>query len=87
MGELIHEPLNDRLRFVMIDLPFLRSMYVQNGYKAGLELERAFGEYLAERIENRHVCTTSRMQTYSTSNLTQTATPLPKSCLKNSKRG
>ena len=26
MGELIHEPLNDRLRFVMIDLPFLRSM-------------------------------------------------------------
>ncbi|HAS6882152.1 TPA: tetratricopeptide repeat protein [Vibrio parahaemolyticus] len=51
MGELIHEPLNDRLRFVMIDLPFLRSMYVQNGYKAGLELERAFGEYLAERIE------------------------------------
>ncbi|MDK9776140.1 MULTISPECIES: tetratricopeptide repeat protein [Vibrio] len=50
MGELIHEPLNDRLRFVMIDLPFLRSMYVQHGYKAGLELERAFGEFLAERI-------------------------------------
>lgn len=51
MGELIHEPLNDRLRFVMIDLPFLRSMYVQHGYKAGLELERAFGEFLAERIQ------------------------------------
>ncbi|WP_322803705.1 tetratricopeptide repeat protein [Vibrio alfacsensis] len=50
MGELIHEPLNDRLRFVMIDLPFLRSMYVQHGYKAGLELERAFGEFLAERV-------------------------------------
>ncbi len=50
LGELIHEPLNDRLRFVMLDLPFLRSMYVQNGYKAGLELERAFGEFLAERI-------------------------------------
>lgn len=51
LGELIHEPLNDRLRFVMIDLPFLRSMYVQNGYKAGLELERAFGEFLAEKIK------------------------------------
>ncbi|MGY0617256.1 tetratricopeptide repeat protein [Vibrio sp. FJH11] len=50
LGELIHEPLNDRLRFVMIDLPFLRSMYVQNGYKAGLELERAFGEFLAEKV-------------------------------------
>ncbi|MGR5455216.1 tetratricopeptide repeat protein [Vibrio alfacsensis] len=51
MGELIHEPLNDRLRFVMIDLPFLRSMYVQHGYKAGLELERAFGDFLAEKIK------------------------------------
>ncbi|CAM3050556.1 tetratricopeptide repeat protein [Vibrio mytili] len=51
IGELIHEPLNDRLRFVMIDLPFLRSMYVQNGYKAGLELERAFGEFMAEKIQ------------------------------------
>ncbi|MGP8306469.1 tetratricopeptide repeat protein [Vibrio sp. YIC-376] len=51
LGELIHEPLNDRLRFVMIDLPFLRSMYVQNGYKAGLELERAFGEFLAEKVQ------------------------------------
>ncbi len=51
LGELIHEPLNDRLRFVMIDLPFLRSMYVLNGYQAGLELERAFGEFLAERIK------------------------------------
>ncbi|GEM75603.1 tetratricopeptide repeat protein [Vibrio sagamiensis] len=51
MGELIHEPLNDRLRFVMMDLPFLRSMYVDHGYTAGLELERAFGEFLAERIK------------------------------------
>ncbi len=51
LGELINEPLNDRLRFVMLDLPFLRSMYVLNGYKAGLELERAFGEFLAEKIK------------------------------------
>ncbi len=52
MGELIHEPLNDRLRFVMIDLPFMRSMYVQNGYKAGLELERAFGAFLNTKIKD-----------------------------------
>ncbi|MCA0775743.1 tetratricopeptide repeat protein [Vibrio vulnificus] len=51
LGELIHEPLNDRLRFVMIDLPFLRSMYVQHGYKAGLELERAFGAFMSEKIQ------------------------------------
>ncbi|WP_299688337.1 tetratricopeptide repeat protein [uncultured Vibrio sp.] len=51
LGELIHEPLNDRLRFVMIDLPFLRNMYTQNGYKAGLELESAFGEFLKSKLE------------------------------------
>ena len=64
MGELIHEPLNDRLRFVMIDLPFLRSMYVHNGYKAGLVLERAFGDFLAEKIEK-----SSRLYHFSDANL------------------
>ncbi len=51
MGDLIHEPLNDRLRFVMIDLPFLRSMYLEHGYKTGLELERAFGSFLTGKME------------------------------------
>lgn len=51
LGELIYEPLNDRLRFVMIDLPFLRNMYTQNGYKAGLELEDAFGDFLKSKLE------------------------------------
>ncbi|MCF8779519.1 tetratricopeptide repeat protein [Vibrio sp. IRLE0018] len=51
LGELINEPLNDRLRFVMLDLPFLRSMYVQHGYKAGLELERAFGAFMSEKVQ------------------------------------
>lgn len=51
VGELIHEPLNDRLRFVMIDVPFLRNMYLQHGYQEGLKLERAFGDYLRERVE------------------------------------
>ncbi|MGD8109535.1 tetratricopeptide repeat protein [Vibrio sp. TRT 17S01] len=51
VGELIHEPLNDRLRFVMIDVPFLRNMYLQFGYAEGLKLEKAFGDYLNERVE------------------------------------
>ncbi|MFM2589193.1 tetratricopeptide repeat protein [Vibrio sp. TBV020] len=52
VGELIHEPLNDRLRFVMIDVPFLRNMYLQHGYQEGLKLERAFGEFLSQRVEH-----------------------------------
>ncbi|WP_234495293.1 tetratricopeptide repeat protein [Vibrio maritimus] len=52
VGELINEPLSDRLRFVMIDLPFLRNMYLQNGYKAGLELERAFGDFIRSKVES-----------------------------------
>lgn len=52
VGELIHEPLNDRLRFVMIDVPFLRNMYLQHGYQEGLKLEHEFGEYLKGRIEH-----------------------------------
>jgi len=52
VGELIHEPLNDRLRFVMVDVPFLRNMYLQHGYEEGLKLERAFGEYLQQRVEH-----------------------------------
>lgn len=51
IGELIHEPLNDRLRFAMIDLPFLRSMYLQHGYTAGVELEHAFGRFLTDHLE------------------------------------
>ncbi|NLS14150.1 tetratricopeptide repeat protein [Vibrio sp. SM6] len=51
-GELIHEPLNDRLRFAMIDLPFLRSTYIKHGYKSGLELERAFGAMLKQKMES-----------------------------------
>ncbi|WP_070962781.1 tetratricopeptide repeat protein [Vibrio sonorensis] len=51
VGELIHEPLNDRLRFVMIDVPFLRNMYLQYGYAEGLKLEKAFGDFLQSKIQ------------------------------------
>ncbi|MGV2987471.1 tetratricopeptide repeat protein [Vibrio sp. E150_011] len=64
VGELINEPLSDRLRFVMIDIPFLRNMYLQNGYKAGLELERAFGEFIRNKIDNP-----SRIYHFSDANL------------------
>ncbi len=49
-GELINEPLHDRLRFIMIDLPFLRNMYLNGGYKAGLELESEFGAFIKPKI-------------------------------------
>ncbi|WP_162062603.1 tetratricopeptide repeat protein [Vibrio taketomensis] len=50
VGELIHEPLNDRLRFVMVDVPFLRNLHMQHGYTKGLELEKEFGEYLQTKV-------------------------------------
>ncbi|WP_406731732.1 tetratricopeptide repeat protein [Vibrio scophthalmi] len=50
IGELIHEPLNDRLRFVMIDVPFLRNLHMQHGYSEGLKLEKEFGRYLRKEI-------------------------------------
>ncbi|WP_428772196.1 tetratricopeptide repeat protein [Vibrio sp.] len=51
IGELIHEPLNDRLRFVMIDVPFLRNSYLQNGYSEGMKLEKAFGDFIKEKLD------------------------------------
>lgn len=50
VGELIHEPLNDRLRFVMMDVPFLRNLHMQHGYSEGLLLEKEFGAYLKSKV-------------------------------------
>ncbi|MFH0264699.1 tetratricopeptide repeat protein [Vibrio rumoiensis] len=50
LGELINEPLSDRLNFVMFDFPFLRNIYLKQGYKAGLEIEKQFGEYMTDLI-------------------------------------
>ncbi|MGX9418757.1 tetratricopeptide repeat protein [Vibrio sp. RC27] len=52
IGELIHEPLSDRLRFAIIDVPFLRDMYLQYGYTAGLELEQSFGQFLTDKLND-----------------------------------
>ncbi|WP_153446402.1 tetratricopeptide repeat protein [Vibrio algicola] len=46
LGELINEPLIDRLYFVMFDVTFLRNVYLKRGYQAGLEIEQAFGAHL-----------------------------------------
>lgn len=51
LGELINEPLSDRLRFALIDVPFLRHVYLHHGYQEGLALEKEFGEYLKQHIQ------------------------------------
>ncbi|USD65885.1 tetratricopeptide repeat protein [Vibrio sp. SCSIO 43136] len=50
-GELINEPFSDRLRFAMFELPLLRYTYLEQGYKAGLSLEKEFGDYIKSRIQ------------------------------------
>lgn len=51
-GDLINEPLHDKLRFVMIELPCLRTTYLQQGYNAGLQLEAEFGGYVKTKLES-----------------------------------
>ncbi|WP_407331207.1 GGDEF domain-containing protein [Enterovibrio sp. 27052020O] len=46
LGEMIHEPLSDKLSFAMFEVPFLKVVYLQHGYRQGLELERQMGDYL-----------------------------------------
>ncbi|MPW35150.1 lipopolysaccharide assembly protein LapB [Vibrio sp. B1Z05] len=49
-GQLIDEPLNDRLKFSLIDIPMLSDIYTKHGYKAGRSEEKAFGEHIASLI-------------------------------------
>lgn len=51
-GELINEPLHDKLRFIMIELPSLRTAYLQQGYNAGLQLEAEFGAFIKTKLES-----------------------------------
>ncbi|MDX1304020.1 GGDEF domain-containing protein [Photobacterium sp.] len=50
LGEIINEPLSDRLRFALFEVPFLKHLHLQYGYQHGLEVERQFGDYLKEQI-------------------------------------
>ncbi len=52
MGELIHEPLRDRLRFALIDFPYVRNTYFNEGYQAGLELEKELGQYITSKLHD-----------------------------------
>ncbi len=51
-GELINEPLHDKLRFVMFELPCMRTCYLQQGYNAGLGLESKFGKFIKTKLES-----------------------------------
>lgn len=51
-GELINEPLHDKLRFIMIELPSFRTAYLQRGYSAGLRLEAEFGKFIKTKLES-----------------------------------
>ncbi|OEE62423.1 hypothetical protein A1OK_07675 [Enterovibrio norvegicus FF-454] len=51
LGEMIHEPLSDKLSFAMFEVPFLKVVYLQHGYHQGLELERKMGDYLKSRLQ------------------------------------
>lgn len=50
LGEIINEPLSDRLRFALFEVPLLKHVYLEHGYQQGLELERQFGDYLKAQI-------------------------------------
>ncbi|WP_375321871.1 tetratricopeptide repeat protein [Aliivibrio logei] len=47
LGELINEPLSDRLRFTLFHVPMLQELYFTHGYQEGLSIEKAFGDYLS----------------------------------------
>lgn len=49
-GQLIAEPLNDRLKFALLDVPLLGRIYLDHGYKAGRIYEKAFGEHIRQQI-------------------------------------
>ncbi|MGR6860871.1 tetratricopeptide repeat protein [Aliivibrio salmonicida] len=47
LGELINEPLSDRLRFTLFHVPMLQHLYFTHGYQEGLSIEKEFGDYLS----------------------------------------
>lgn len=50
LGELIDEPLTDRLHFVLFDLPMLPQYYLAHGYREGLALEKSLGQHLKKQV-------------------------------------
>ncbi len=50
LGEMIHQPYTDKLRFAMFEVPFLQTVYLKYGYKQGLKLEEELGKFFKEYI-------------------------------------
>ncbi|MFD2179276.1 GGDEF domain-containing protein [Veronia pacifica] len=50
LGEMIHEPLSDRLRFAMFEVPFLKTIHMQYGYQQGVKLEKSLGDFFKKKI-------------------------------------
>ncbi len=46
--EMIHQPLSDKLRFAMFEVPFLEKIYLEYGYDEGLKIEHKLGSYFNE---------------------------------------
>ncbi|ORT50487.1 hypothetical protein ST37_11545 [Vibrio sp. qd031] len=51
LGELINEPLSDRLRFALLDVSIIRNVYSDKGYQVGLKIEKAFGQHLRDQLQ------------------------------------
>lgn len=50
LGEIINEPLSDRLRFALFEVSFLKNIYLEKGYQQGLAAEKEFGDYLQQQV-------------------------------------
>ncbi|PTB32519.1 tetratricopeptide repeat protein [Photobacterium phosphoreum] len=50
LGEIINEPLSDRLRFALFEVSFLKRIYLEKGYQQGLTAEKEFGNYLQAQV-------------------------------------
>lgn len=50
LGELINEPLSDRLRFTLFHIPILEELYLTHGYQEGLLIEKSLGDYLSSVV-------------------------------------
>lgn len=49
-GQLIDEPLNDRLKFALVDVPMIEEIYLKYGYKEGRIAERTFGRNIQSKL-------------------------------------
>lgn len=52
LHDLIPDPLRDRLRFALIEIPQIKHWYRDLGYQRAIELEQNFGDYLTKQICN-----------------------------------